>query len=131
MFVRSGVISPTNTSLRFVKFIVPPIVDALKNGVDGSIDGLALVSAMWCRYCQGKTEDGEDIKPNDPMWDRLYKNANTAVLEDNPMAWLGMTDIYGSFGSNPRFVQTFALALRTIRDQGVERAMQAYIEQDS
>ena len=33
------------------KFIIPPAADNLRDG--RSIDGLALVSAMWCRYCQG------------------------------------------------------------------------------
>ena len=113
------------------KFIVAPIVDALSNEDDGRIDGLALVSAMWCRYCQGKTEDGQKIEPNDPMWDRLQKNATTAVLEDKPTAWLDMTDIYGSVGNNPRFVQSFAAALRTIRDEGVESAMRAYVNQNN
>jgi mannitol 2-dehydrogenase len=33
------------------KFIIPPAADNLRDG--RPIDGLALVSAMWCRYCQG------------------------------------------------------------------------------
>lgn len=35
------------------KFIVPVINDNLKAG--RSVSGLALVCAMWCRYCQGKS----------------------------------------------------------------------------
>jgi len=44
------------------KFIVPVIADALakKSGVEG----LALVSAMWSRYCHGTTEAGETIESN-------------------------------------------------------------------
>ena len=35
------------------------------------VKGLALVSAMWCRYCYGESESGKTIPPNDPSWDRL------------------------------------------------------------
>ena len=38
-------------SNRQPKFIIPPAADNLREG--RQIDGLALVSAMWCRYCQG------------------------------------------------------------------------------
>lgn len=57
---------------RHPKFIVPVARDALQRG-SSKIDGLALVSAMWCRYCQGQTESGEAIGPNDPQWDHLSR----------------------------------------------------------
>ncbi|MEL6751772.1 MAG: mannitol dehydrogenase family protein, partial [Pseudomonadota bacterium] len=56
-------------SNRQPKFIVPTIADRLKAG--DPIDGLALESAFWCRYCCGETEAGETIAPNDPDWDNL------------------------------------------------------------
>ena len=43
-------------SNRQPKFILPSIRDALAAG--GNIDGLALVSALWCRYCFGTEDDG-------------------------------------------------------------------------
>ena len=46
------------------KFILPTVADRLKAGQ--SFAGLALVSAMWCRYCYGESESGKTIPPNDP-----------------------------------------------------------------
>ena len=51
-------------SNRQPKFIVPPIADRLKAGK--GIDGLALESALWCRYCHGVTDSGKTIEPMIP-----------------------------------------------------------------
>ncbi|HTM77529.1 MAG TPA: mannitol dehydrogenase family protein, partial [Devosia sp.] len=56
-------------SNRQPKFIIPSAVDRVAAGQ--SVTGLALVSALWCRYCYGTTESGAVIAPNDPSWDRL------------------------------------------------------------
>jgi len=109
------------------KFIVPVVRDALKSGV--KIDGLALVSAMWCRYCQGKTEAGKDILPNDPQWDRLQAVAKAASKD--PTAWLRMTDVYGEVGEDDSFLQAFFNALNAIEANGVENAMLQYIQKSN
>ena len=106
------------------KFIVPTAADGLKAGT--SIDGLALVSAMWCRYCQGTTEAGEAIPSNDPQWGRLQAKAEEA--KSNPSAWLGMNDVYGDVGLNPKFKEAFAKALGKVQTNGVESAMKDYID---
>lgn len=106
------------------KFIVPVATDGVKAG--RPVDGLALVSAMWCRYCQGTTEAGETIAPNDPQWDRLQALAKQAATED-PQLWLtGLKEVYGSIAHNPSFVQAFSKAMQTIQKDGVESAMQQY-----
>jgi mannitol 2-dehydrogenase len=48
---------------RQTKFIIPIIADNLKAG--RPVDGLAMVSAMWCRYCRGTTESGQKCGEND------------------------------------------------------------------
>jgi len=106
------------------KFIIPVVADNSKES--RSVDGLALVSAMWCRYCQGKTETGEDIAPNDPQWDRLHAIAMQA--NTNPLVWLQMTDIYGEVGLNSVFIKAFSDAMKTIQNEGVEIAMKKYVE---
>jgi len=107
------------------KFIVPVIADNLEAG--RKIDGFALVSAMWCRYCQGKTEAGEEIAPNDPKWDVLQPLAQMAATE--PEKWLdGLSDVYGKTAQDPVFRKAFASAIRTIEEIGVEAAMQKYID---
>jgi mannitol 2-dehydrogenase len=110
------------------KFIIPPAADNLKAG--RPIEGLALVSAMWCRYCQGKTETGAAIPPNDAAWDTLQATAKKAATTDDPAAWVGMAHIYGEVGTHPRFVEAFSSALREISENGVEAAMKKYTEKN-
>lgn len=105
------------------KFIVPTAGDGLKAGK--SVDGLALVSAMWCRYCMGTTEAGETIPANDPQWDALQSKAQAA--KKDPTVWLGMIDVYGDVGLDPVFKESFGKALTTIENKGVEIVMQEYI----
>mmetsp|Transcript_31399 Transcript_31399/g.63821 ORF Transcript_31399/g.63821 Transcript_31399/m.63821 type:complete len:522 (+) Transcript_31399:313-1878(+) len=107
------------------KFIVPVARDALQSG-STKVDGLALVSAMWCRYCQGQTESGETIRPNDPQWERLQLVAEQAIKD--PAAWLRMTAVYGEIGDHAVFVKSFCHALETIETEGVEVAMKKYVE---
>jgi len=107
------------------KFIVPPAKDALEMG--GKIDGLALVSAMWCRYCQGTTESGDPVPSTDPQWDRLTELAQRA--KEEPTVWLTeLNDVYGdAVGNSPVFAEAFTKALNKINKDGVEAAMLAYI----
>ena len=74
-------------SNRQPKFIIPSIADRLKAGVP--IDGLALESALWCRYCYGKTESGQPIEPNDPIWERLTAKAQLGPRRRHGLAGHG------------------------------------------
>jgi len=103
-------------------FVLPSVRDGLKTGAP--VEGLALVSAAWCRYCLGTREDGSVIEPNDPNWDALQARARGAV--DDPAHWLGMAPIYGSLKDAPRFAEAFARWHRMIRTEGVAAAMAAY-----
>ena len=78
-------------SNRQPKFILPAVADRLKAGA--SFRGLALVSALWCRYCYGETESGKPIAPNDPSWGRLQEAAKPA--RNDPMAFLQLRHIFG------------------------------------
>ena len=107
------------------KFTIPVAVDNLEAG--RSVDGIALVSALWCRYCRGTTEAGKRISPNDPQWDRLQEIAGKAAWE--PSVWLeSLHDVYGDLGKNEIFVASFTKALNRIQDNGVEAAITVYLE---
>ena len=110
-------------SNRQPKFIVPTIRDRL--GAGEPAEGLALESALWCRYCFGEDERGETIEPNDPHWDMLTERAREA--RDRPEAWLGMDGVYGDVGSAPVFREAFARALGSVWRDGTAKALQAYI----
>ncbi|MFS4437373.1 mannitol dehydrogenase family protein [Paracoccaceae bacterium GXU_MW_L88] len=110
-------------SNRQPKFIIPTIADRLKDGK--SVDGLALESALWCRYCAGTTESGAEIAPNDPNWDRLTETAKAA--KDDPSKWLEMSDIYGATGRDPAFAEPFARWLNMLWADGTEATLRHYL----
>jgi mannitol 2-dehydrogenase len=104
-------------------FIVPSIRDGLKSGTP--VEGLALVSAAWARYCLGIREDGSQIAPNDPCWDELTKRATAA--KERPRSWLEMQKYYGDLADEPRFADAFERWLRKIHADGMEAALDDYI----
>lgn len=110
-------------SNRQPKFIIPSIADNLARG--GPVDGLALVSALWCRYCFGTTQAGETIEANDPNWQRLAEAAGKA--REDPAAWLAMKDIYGNVGEAPPFRSAFDQWLRLLWSDGAEEAIRRYL----
>jgi mannitol 2-dehydrogenase len=111
-------------SNRQPKFIVPTIADALMTR--GQYSGMALLSALWCRYCLGKTEGGEEIAPNDPNWDRLTQTARAA--QSDPAAWLAMQDVYGAAGHDPAFASAFSKALSSLKADGVAATLGRWLE---
>ncbi|WP_376964586.1 mannitol dehydrogenase family protein [Azospirillum sp. A26] len=109
-------------SNRQPKFIVPSIADRLKAGV--GIEGLALESALWCRYCFGTTDDGQPIEPNDPNWDRLTQVAAKARTE--PTVWLDQEEVYGEVGKSQIFRDAFSAALRALWTDGTRAVLTRY-----
>jgi mannitol 2-dehydrogenase len=115
-------------SNRQPKFIIPSIEDRLNAGK--SVVGLALESALWCRYCYGVTDSGKPIAPNDPLqWNRLQTVAKTAKAY--PTAWLGMFDIYGDLAKSGTFQADFTNALRGLWKNGTRATLRRYIAGDS
>ncbi|PSJ62272.1 mannitol dehydrogenase family protein [Pseudaminobacter soli (ex Li et al. 2025)] len=110
-------------SNRQPKFIIPTIADRLKAGK--GIAGLALESALWCRYCHGTTDSGAVIEPNDPNWDRLQATAHAA--KDDPSAWLAMEDIYGEVGRSSLFAAAFAGHLNTLWQIGARETLRRFL----
>lgn len=110
-------------SNRQPKFILPSVRDGL--AADTPVEGLALVSALWCRYCAGRLEDGREIAPNDPDWPMLTERAQAARTD--PAAWLGMRAIYGELAGAPRFADAFGMALSRIWAEGTAAALAAYL----
>lgn len=112
-------------SNRQPKFIVPSIRDARAAG--GSVQGLALVSALWCRYCAGLQDDGTPIAPNDPNWDLLQPLAQAA--RQRPEAWLdGLVSVYGEVAGDARFAQAFSGWLRQLWSEGTAATLRHYLQ---
>lgn len=110
-------------SNRQPKFIVASARDGLASGAP--IEGLALASALWCRYCAGATDSGQPIAPNDTAWGDLQARARAAKAD--PAAWLSMSTIYGDLGTNPRFANAFAAANRALDKSGAATVLQRYV----
>lgn len=107
---------------RHAGFLLPILREALAEGHD--IDGLALIEALWCRMCAGSREDGSDIAPNDPQWDRLHACAIAAKLR--PAAWVEQSHVYGDLGQSAAFVGAFDRWLRLLWAEGTAATLAAY-----
>ncbi|MBB3950363.1 mannitol dehydrogenase family protein [Aureimonas jatrophae] len=110
-------------SNRQPKFVLPAVRELLAQGRD--VSGLALVSALWCRYCAGTLEDGSVVEPNDPNWDLLNRTALEA--RDNPSRFLELRDVFGDLGSDPVYAPLFSGFVRSLWEHGVAPTIEAYL----
>ncbi|MBB3595327.1 mannitol 2-dehydrogenase [Rhizobium sp. BK529] len=111
-------------SNRQPKFILPSTLDNLRQGKD--VVGLALVSALWCRYFFGKSDSGKDIVFNDASADRLHEAAVKA--KDDPAAFLVFDDIFGEAAKSELFRKRFSHALKTLWEKGTKETLQLYLD---
>ena len=111
-------------SNRQPKFILPSTADRLARGLD--VVGLALVSALWCRYFEGQSDSGKAITFNDPNAERLHATALRS--RQDPLAFLELSDIFGNVGTDPLFRQRFATALNSLRSVGAAETLKRYLE---
>ncbi|MEE1655449.1 mannitol dehydrogenase family protein [Microvirga sp. CF3062] len=110
-------------SNRQPKFILPSTRDRLKVG--GDVTGLALVSALWCRYCAGLDDQGQPFSLDDPNASRLQPAA-LAARDDAP-AFLNLRDIFGDVSESPVFRSRFAAALSGLWREGTRATLQRYL----
>ena len=109
-------------SNRQPKFILPTLRDRLAAGLP--VEGLALEVALWCRYCEGATEAGQPIAPNDDSHETLRQHALSA--RDDPAAFLGNAAVFGELGADPAIRAAFAYQLNLLRRGGVRAALTRY-----
>jgi len=111
-------------SNRQPKFILPSTADRLARDLD--VTGLALVSALWCRYLEGTTDSGKPIVFNDPSAERLHAAALRS--QGDPTAFLALGDIFGAIGTDPRFVARFTRAIGSLRSIGTAATLKQYLD---
>ena len=109
-------------SSRHPGFLLPILRDALDAGT--SVDGLALVEAIWARMCAGTREDGSVIEPNDPYWDQLVLVAQEARTE--PRKWIAQKHIYGDLDQQESFAKPFEQWLTMLWETGTEATLAHY-----
>ncbi|MEM0906932.1 MAG: mannitol dehydrogenase family protein [Pseudomonadota bacterium] len=110
-------------SNRQPKFILPSLADGLAAGQ--KMKGLALVCALWCKYCAGRSETGARIAANDPNWSRLQETAQAA--KTNPVRWLEQRWLYGDLADHRDFALIFSAALEDVWTKGVAPTLSAYL----
>ena len=110
-------------SSRHTGFVLPIVRDTLSAG--RSVDGLALVEALWARMCEGTREDGSVIEANDPNWESLVAVAKDA--RTNPRAWLEQKQFYSELGEEPAFAASFERWLTMIWKDGTAAALKHYV----
>jgi mannitol 2-dehydrogenase len=110
-------------SNRQPKFILPSTRDRLEAGAD--VTGLALVSALWCRYCAGTTDSGAPVTVDDVSAARLMPAARAA--RDEPAAFLVLRDIFGDLAEAPAFRDRFQAALASLWRDGVRATLGRYL----
>ena len=109
-------------SNRQPKFILPSTRDRLAAG--RPVDGLALESALWCRYCYGETEDGTPIDVDDVQAERLRDAAQKSRTA--PSAFLDLRDIFGDLADNTDFRGAFETMLGSLWQDGVTKTLASY-----
>ncbi len=103
-------------SVKFPKFLLPTVRAQLDAGGPIGLSTLAL--AGWCEYLSG----APGRLAADPMLDRAVNHARRA--QNNPRAFLGFPEVFGNdLPQSRRFSDTFAQALRSLRERGVESAI--------
>ncbi|TYC48272.1 mannitol dehydrogenase family protein [Rhodobacterales bacterium] len=111
-------------SNRQPKFILPTIQARLDKGQP--VSGLALETALWCRFCLERDEDGEDIRIDDDNADLLRDWAKDVY--SGSLDKFEMPDLFGSLASNADYLTAFRAAAESISDKGVAETLKAYID---
>jgi fructuronate reductase len=90
------------------------------------IGRLALGVAAWMRYVTGTDEKNQPIDVRDPMSARLRAIADEAgpVAERLAPALLGIQDVFGDLGRDPRFAAPVTDALAQLYTQGAKRTVE-------
>lgn len=105
------------------KFILPSTRDRLAAGLP--IPGLALVSALWCRYLRGTSDSGRSIKIEEVDTPRMQAAAERSRA--NPDAFLDLGDVFGGLEEVPAFRTAFAAALSELDQRGTAGTLERYL----
>jgi mannitol 2-dehydrogenase len=90
-----------------------------------SIQGLALIEAIWARMCYGTREDGSLIESNDPNWDNLKSVAKEA--KTNPKRWIEQRIYDKKISTNSDFLVAFDRWLLMIWSDGLSATIKYYL----
>ena len=103
-------------------------VDRRPPGRGLPVAGLALESALWCRYCYGTTDSGKVDRAERP---ELGPAAGAGPRRQGRPAGLArMRDIYGAAADAPAFRDAFAAALAALWADGTAATLKRYLARE-
>ena len=111
-------------SNRQPKFILPAIQDRLDRGL--SISGLALETALWCRYCLGTDEQGNLHVIEDESADLLRSWARDVFEGDPDLS--ALPELFGTLATDPVFLAAFRHAVGRLRANGVAATLKSFVD---
>jgi len=109
-----------DASERIPKFLLPVVRDRLAAG--GDISRSALVIASWAAYLEGKDERGQPIDIVDKRRDLLVGAVQRE--QQDPLAFISLNEIFGDLAADPRFVDAYLNARRSLREGGTVSTLQ-------
>ena len=111
-------------SSKFPTFLLPTIEAQLARG--GSIDLSTLALAGWCQYLLGIDDFGHELEiADDPRKERAIEFAQAS--QDDPLAFLDFSDVFGRVSEVIRFRESFARALNSLRTVGTRATLGAWL----
>ncbi len=108
-----------NGSDKLPKFVLGSLRERLEQG--GSIDYLSFTIAAWCRYLNGKDEQGQSLPIDDPMAATLIEKAQSGGSDPIPL--LSLTEIFGELSESTRFTSAIADHLQQLYDLGARKVL--------
>ena len=105
------------------KFLQPTMRERLERGM--KIDGLALATAFWCRYCYGENEAKEPIEVHDESAVELRSLA--ADARKHPEAFLEFEKAFSGIADSRKFREAFHNNLTAVWDLGTREVLKRYV----
>jgi len=114
------------SAAKLPKFLVPTIQENLASG--GSIEYGSLILAAWCYYSDKEVnEKQEPLEVIDARRNDLHQAASQT--SENPLAFLGLQDIFGTLAENARFAKQYQEMIASLyQGKKIKVLMQEMIE---
>jgi mannitol-1-phosphate/altronate dehydrogenase len=104
-----------------LNILLDPIRDRLPSGA--SLELLALALAAWLRRVRGEDERGQPIDVRHPLAERLRVKAIEGGSDPRPL--LGIVELFGDTGSDPRLVEPVGRWLTSLYATGSRETLAA------
>ena len=108
-----------NSSDKLPKFLLGSLRDQLKQG--GAIEYLSFTIAAWFRYLIGQDERGRPLPIDDPMAEKLTKQALAGGTD--PTGLLNMTTLFGDLPKSVQFIASVTHHLQQLCALGTQEAL--------